>query len=52
MSRPGRKRLGVDLPEGIHRYIKDCAKKHNCSLTKYVIRVLVGQIKQEKGYDK
>jgi len=52
MTRPGRKRLGTDLPEGIHRYLKECAKKHNCTLTKYVIRLLIAQIGKEKSYEK
>ena len=52
MSRKGRVRLGIDVPDGIHRCVKEAAKRRNCTITKYIIRLLVEQLAREKNYDK
>jgi len=41
MSREGRKRLSVDLPEKLHAILTEISKKRNCTITKLVIRALV-----------
>ena len=48
MSRPGRKRLVVDLPLAIYNYLKAVSKKRNISMTKYLSRLLVREIKKER----
>ena len=52
MSRKGRVRLGIDVPEGVHRYVKEAAKRRNCTITKFVLRLLVEQLAREKDYEK
>jgi len=50
--RKGRKRLSMDIPIGIHRYIKERAKQHNCTITKYILRLLIAQLSRDKDYNK
>jgi len=50
-GRPGRKRLSVDLPEAIHDEVTRLANKRHITLTKFVLRVLLKQIKEEETYE-
>lgn len=49
-DRQGRKRLSIDLPEGIYKEIKMLAVMYNITVTKYVIRALLERFKNEKRY--
>lgn len=52
MSRMYRKRLSVDMPEKLHIELTRMAKKHNITITMYVLRAIVQRIRQERLYDK
>jgi hypothetical protein len=47
MSRPGRKRLAVDIPLALHEALKKYASMRNITISHYVIRTLFRQIKKE-----
>lgn len=47
MSRLGRKRLAIDIPEKMHKDIKLCAKIRNITMTKWIIRALYARLKNE-----
>lgn len=47
-SRYGRKRLHVDIPNGIYSYLQFVTKERNCTITKYVLRMLVEKLSQER----
>ena len=48
MPRKGRKRLTVDIPEGFHREFKKLAALHNITMSKLIIRMIVGRIKRQQ----
>jgi len=50
MARKGRKRLAMDIPEGIHRELAKMCKKRNCTITRYVLRGIIALLKQEGKY--
>lgn len=45
------KRLGIEIPKDIHADIKIRAAKRGISITKYVMRAVIEQIKKEKLYE-
>ena len=47
MKRLGRKRLAIDIPDGVHRYIQECASRRNITLTKYILKMIVRQMAKE-----
>ena len=49
-NRIGRKRLHIDLPEGIYKELKLLAIQRNCTLTKVVLRALIDRLKLERNY--
>lgn len=49
MSRLGRKRLSVDLPEATHKKLMECAEKQGQTITVYVTRAIWEKIKREFG---
>ncbi len=49
-KRQNRKRLSVDIPSGIHDHINIISIKHNCTVTKIVLRALIELIKREEQY--
>lgn len=49
MGRTGRKRLSVDIPEGTHHKLKECADRAGQTITIYVIRAILEKIKREYG---
>jgi len=51
MGRFGRKRLAVDLPIEIHMELMKMAEKYNITLTKYLLRLIVEKLIQEKKYE-
>jgi len=51
MKRENRKRLAMDVPIKIHDELKMMAVKYNCTITKYVLRTLIAQLRQEWHYD-
>lgn len=51
MARPGRQRLTADLPIPIYKQLKYLAAKYNLTLTKYLLRIIVMQIKKEQEYE-
>lgn len=48
MSRPGRKRLAVDMPLHIFKRVKDYAKRRNITMTKFIARALLEAIIREE----
>ena len=50
MKRKGRKRLSMDIPEGIHRELVKACEKRNCTITRYVLRGIIALLKQETKY--
>lgn len=50
MARIGRKRLHIDIPEGIYKELKLLAIQRNCTLTKVVLRALIDRLKLERNY--
>jgi hypothetical protein len=51
MKRLGRVRLAVDIPDAIHEELKRVSKKHNCTITKYVIRAIIDRLRMELKYE-
>lgn len=45
MKRMGRKRLSIDIPEKIHTEIKKLAAIHNCTMTRWILRAIINQLK-------
>lgn len=39
--RHGRKRLQIDIPEGVHRWIKQEAAKRGITVTRFVLQMLL-----------
>ena len=52
MSRPGRKRLSMDLPDKIHSRVKGLARRRNCTVTKWVLRAIIAQIIEETRHER
>lgn len=46
-----KKRLAVDLPIEIHNEIKLLAEKRHCSISYYVLSVLMRVIREERKYE-
>lgn len=46
-----RKRLAVDVPTAVHDELKRMAIKYNCTLTKYLLRIIIERLKSEQAYD-
>ncbi len=51
MSRPGKKRIAVDISEEFHKDMKRFAKKRNISLTTWLLRVIYIGIKEELKWE-
>jgi len=51
MSRQGRKRLGIDLPEVVHKAVHKRAHENYTTVTKFVTRVLIEYLKRTEGFD-
>lgn len=49
--RPGRKRLSMDIPNGIHRRIKEKTKERNCTLTRWILMAIIERLKKEQQYE-
>lgn len=49
--RKGRKRLSVDLPTEVHEALKSQSEKHNLTITRYLLRIIIGQLKRENDYE-
>lgn len=47
MPRKGRKRLTVDIPVSIHEELKGIAAKHNLTMTRLIIRLIMELIKYD-----
>jgi hypothetical protein len=42
------KRLSIDIPMPLHIWIRTCAKQKNMTITRWVLRALWTQIKNER----
>ncbi len=51
MSRPGKKRLAVDIGIEWHKELKKCAEKRNTTISKIITRLIVRYINEERRYD-
>jgi hypothetical protein len=51
-ERSNRKRLSIDLPIELHKEIARSCISRNCTITKWVIRALIKELKSENGYNK
>lgn len=49
-KRTGRKRLSVDIPTAIHNAIAQEAVFNNCTVTSYVLRALIAQLKRDEQF--
>jgi hypothetical protein len=47
VSRKGRKRLAVDIPISIHEDLRNIAAKHNLTMTRLIIRLIMELIKYD-----
>jgi hypothetical protein len=50
-KRGGRVRISMDIPKVIHEQLWEMAKKHNTTLTKYMIRMMLKELQLEKDYN-
>lgn len=48
--RPHRRRISMDIPTEVHRKIKQLSAHHNCTMTVFLMRLIMDKIKQEEGY--
>ena len=44
------RRINMEVPDEIHDRVKLAGIKHNCSITKWVLRAIVQQLKIEEQY--
>lgn len=51
-NRAGRKRLSCDIPDEIYLKILMSSGKKKCTVTKWVIRALVAELKKEELFNK
>ncbi len=51
MSRKGKKRLTVDIPEGMYEKFKVISKRRNISLSTYILQYIYQLIKKEEEYE-
>jgi len=49
LKRNGRKRLNVDIPEVLYNAIRKRAHEHYCTMTKFVMKVMIKELKQNGG---
>ncbi len=49
-ERPGKKRLSMDIPEGIYELILRSAKDKNISVTRWILQTVVQRLKFEDQY--
>jgi len=45
------KRFSIEVPEELHKEVRHRALDRNITVTKYVTRALIAQIKKEKSYE-
>ena len=50
-GRLGRKRLSMDLPAELHVELKSRAALRNITITKFVLILVLEQLKKERMYD-
>lgn len=43
----GRMRLSVDIPEDVYRQLKMITIERNCTITKWIVRAILEEIKKE-----
>lgn len=48
MSRPGRKRITIDLPDHFYHKVKMVAQNRNITLTRLFIRLIARYLKEEE----
>jgi hypothetical protein len=46
-----KKRLNMELPVELHQELRLMAIKYNCTMTQYVMRILITQLAEEQKYD-
>ena len=44
------KRINMEVPDEIHARVKLMGIHHNCSMTKWILRAIVQQLKIEEQY--
>ena len=50
-KRLGRQRLAIDIPIDTHKELKQLASTRNCTITKYVLRLIVRELLLERKYN-
>lgn len=51
MPRKGKKRLTIDIPESFHNALKNIAKKHNITLSKIIIKLIILAMMDDYRYE-
>jgi len=46
------RRLSIDIPKEIHKNIVIAAYERNCSIKKWVLRLIVHELKRNQEYEK
>lgn len=52
MSNVGKRRLSVDIQIDLYKRMRISAIKHNCTLTKWLQRAILGRLQWEERYGK
>jgi hypothetical protein len=50
-QKPYKKRLSMDLPIEIHVELKERSARRNITITKYIMSLVMEQLKKERSYD-
>lgn len=51
MTRPGRKRLSMDIPLELNERLEKGAKLRNITITKYVLQAIMEKLRNEQYYE-
>ena len=49
--REGRKRLSMDIPDAIQEKIEKNVKKHNTTITKFILQAIMEKLRAEQYYE-
>jgi len=49
-DKPKKKNLNIEVPTIIHDQVKERGIEHNCSMTRWILRAIINQLKLEEQY--
>ena len=50
-KRSDRQRLAIDIPIDVHKELKEISANRHCTITKYVLRLIVKELLIERKYN-